>query len=418
MHMIAQIKGTHDFLDLTLYNFIINQARIHLGNACFTEIATPIIEPIELFKRTLGTHTDVISKEMFTIQPHQNSSEQICLRPEATASTTRAFLQHNIQEQPWKVFSHGPMFRYERPQKGRFRQFHQCNIEIIDTPSIMHDVQLLVLLERFFKDNMHLTNYTLFINFLGCVTDRAAYRSLLKTFLAHHKEAICKTCAIRADTNSMRVFDCKHSSCQEIYQNAPFIADHVCELCASDWQTLKEHLSQLSIAYTYNPKLVRGLDYYNKTVFEFSSTDLGAQNAFCGGGRYELAQQCGAKKEVPSIGAAIGIERLILLLEPLQKNLPLPVKPVIHMIMPLSENQQSLALAYAGMLHKNNLCTEINFTGGSIKNMMRHANKIGATYTLLLGENEEETNAITIKNMVTGEQETVAQSKVLEYLKK
>ncbi|MCX5925484.1 MAG: histidine--tRNA ligase [Candidatus Dependentiae bacterium] len=415
--MIAPIKGTHDFLDLTVYNFIIDQARIHLHNACFTEIATPLIEPIDLFKRTLGTHTDVISKEMFTIQPHPNSSEQICLRPEATASTTRAFLQHAIQEQPWKVFSHGPMFRYERPQKGRFRQFHQLNIEIIHTPSTMHDIQLIALLDRFLRDRMGLTNYSLFINCLGCPSDRATYRDILKNFLSQNAAAICDTCSVRADTNSMRIFDCKNSICQEIYNAAPFIADHVCASCAQDWHMLQQQLTVLNIAHTYNPKLVRGLDYYNQTVFEFSSDDLGAQNAFCGGGRYELAQQCGAKKPVPSIGAAIGLERLMLLLEAKKEPLALPVKPASHMIMPLTEKQQLLALMYADQLHVHNLCVEVAFDGASVKNMMRKANKVGATYALLIGDDEQQQHTVTIKNMITGEQKVIASSELIAYLK-
>lgn len=416
--MIAQIKGTHDFLDLTLYNFIVDQARIHLHHACFTEIATPLIEPIELFKRTLGSHTDVISKEMFTIQPHPNSSEQICLRPEATASTTRAFLQHATQEQPWKVFSYGPMFRYERPQKGRFRQFHQFNIEIIDTSSIMHDVQLLLLLERFFHDRMKLNNYTLSLNFLGCAEDRAAYRDVLKIFLANNKDALCSNCLTRSDTNTMRVFDCKQSSCQALYLNAPFIADHLCTSCKTEWHVLQNQLTHFRIPYEYNPKLVRGLDYYNKTVFEFSSNDLGSQNAFCGGGRYELAQQCGAKKPVPSIGAAIGLDRLLLLLEPIKDTLALPSKPAIHVIMPLSDRQQSLALSYTDLLHKNDLCAEALFDSGSIKHMMKKANKIGAAYALLIGDDEQQQHSVTIKNMLTGEQALVPERDIITHLKK
>lgn len=415
--MIHSIKGTHDFLDLTLYNFIIDQARAHFNYAHFIEITTPIIEPIELFKRTLGAHTDVISKEMFTIQQHPNSSENICLRPEATAPTTRAFLAHNIQEQPWKVFSHGPMFRYERPQKGRFRQFHQYNIEIIDSSSILHDVQMLTLLERFFTHRIHLSDYTLSINFLGCPEDRARYRPLLKAFLADHAQEICATCTIRVDTNTMRVFDCKQESCQKLYERAPFIADHLCDDCSSEWAVLQKGIMDLAIPHTYNPKLVRGLDYYNKTVFEFSSSHLGSQSAFCGGGRYELALQLGAPKAIPSIGAAFGIDRLILLLELQKDTLPLPPKPPLHVIIPLSPAQQSLALTYADMLHSHNFSVDLFLESSSIKSMMKKASKLSATYVLLLGDDEQTQHTVTIKNMLTGEQASVPKDQVVEYLK-
>lgn len=416
--MINRIKGTHDFLDLTLYNFIIDKARTHFHHAHFTEIATPLIEPLELFKRTLGTHTDVISKEMFTIQQHPNSTENICLRPEATAPTTRAFLENNIQEQPWKVFSYGPIFRYERPQKGRHRQFHQFNIEVIDSASIMHDVQILTLLERFFKNLMCLIDYTLAINFLGCPKDRARYKIILKNFLLEHTSEICPTCTVRLEANTMRIFDCKQEACQLLYQKAPFIADHLCATCLPEWNQLKQSLTDLSVPYVYNPKLVRGLDYYNKTVFEFSSPHLGAQSAFCGGGRYELAQQCGAPKPVPSIGAAFGIDRLILLLE-LQKDLlPLPPQPPLHVIMPLAPEQQQLALAYADLLHTHNLAVETLLENNSIKSMMKKADKFGATYVLLLGETEQQNHTVTIKNMVSGEQASVSRDQVILHLTK
>jgi len=416
--MINQVKGTHDVLDLTLHNFIIEQARIHMQHAYFTEITTPILESIDLFKRTLGTETDVISKEMFVIEQHPNSSERICLRPEATAPTTRAFLQHGIQQQPWKVFSHGPMFRYERPQKGRYRQFNQFNIEVINAGSIAHDTQMIAMLERFFSERLKLVNYVLFINFLGCSADRAEYKKTLQSFLADNIASICPTCTQRATTNSMRVFDCKNSTCQKLYLNAPFIADHLCQDCISDWQQLKEQLTILSISYAYNPLLVRGLDYYNKTVFEFSSTDLGAQNAFCGGGRYELAQQCGALQPVPSLGAAFGTERLALMLESIVDSLTIKPKPTLHVIIPLSEKQQTLALFCADLLQRHNFCTETLLDNKSVKNMMNKAHKMGATYVFLLGDDEQEKKMVTIKNMLTGKQDTIAQADIISYLKK
>jgi histidyl-tRNA synthetase len=418
--MISRVKGTQDFLDLSLYNFVINQMRAHVIIYHFTEIDTPILEPVELFQRALGTYTDVVSKEMFLIKSaEEEDAEQICLRPEATASVTRAFLEHHVQEKPWQVFSHGPMFRYERPQKGRYRQFHQINLEIIDAHSIAHDAQFITMLDRFFHEKLKLNNYALLINFLGCADDRSVYRDKLKTFLeSPEAQAICKTCIERTDKNIMRIFDCKSEVCQQIYQKAPFIADNLCKTCALEWQQLQEQLSLLSISYAYNPKLVRGLDYYNKTVFEFTSENLGAQNAFCGAGRYELATQLGAKEPIPSIGAAIGIERLLLLLEPMRGQLPIAQPPALHVIMPLSSAQQSLALLLADTLHAHNLCTQTLLEDDSIKSMMRKANKMGAAYALILGDEEQEKKMVTVKHMITGEQEQVTQIELVRYLKK
>jgi histidyl-tRNA synthetase len=416
--MIARVKGTNDFLDLTLYNFFIDRVRHHLTTYHFTEIATPIIEPLDLFKRALGLYTDVVSKEMFAIQPHPNSTDQICLRPEATASTIRAYLENSIQAAPWQVFSYGPMFRYERPQKGRFRQFHQCNIEIINSENIAADAQCIAMLDRFFSEQLQLSNYVLLINFLGCPADRVKYRETLSAFLKTHYASLCATCQVRAENNVMRVFDCKNESCQALYQDAPSIIDHLCTACGAEWQQLQDLLLMLSISFAYNPKLVRGLDYYNKTVFEFSSAELGAQNAFCGGGRYELASLLGGSKPAPSIGAAIGIERVLLLLEPLRDALRIPQQPALQIIMPMTPAQQPLALLLADTLRASGVCVDVLLGGDSIKAMMRTANKVGAQHALILGEAEQKNGTVMIKNMMTGAQEEIAQIKALEWLKK
>jgi len=415
--MISRVKGTRDYLDLTLFNFIIDQARRHLAGYNFTEIATPILEPLELFKRSLGLYTDVVSKEMFVIQPREGSDDQICLRPEETASTIRAFIENGIQVTPWKVFTWGPMFRYERPQKGRYRQFHQLNIEIVGTQSIAQDIQLITLLDRFFHEILTLNNYAILINYLGCQEDRTAYGQKLKTFLDSKAAEMCATCQERKETNTMRVFDCKSPTCQEILTTAPRIADHLCTTCASEWQQLQEQLPLLSVSATYEPNLVRGLDYYNKTVFEFVSGDLGAQNAFCGGGRYELGKALGAREPLPSLGVGIGIERLMMLLEPHVNNLPLPQRPKLHVVMPLSPDQQALAMIVADSLQADGLATDALLEGGSLKSMMRHANRLGAAYVLMIGEEEQKEGFITVKSMIDGKQAQVKQAELLAYLK-
>lgn len=412
------IRGTQDILNLTLFNYVIQKARQHMNLHNFNEISTPILEPIELFKRSLGLHTDVVTKEMFTVTA--SGSEQICLRPEATASTMRAFLSNagNLVT-PWKVFSIGPMFRHERPQKGRFRQFNQISIEIIDAPSISNDGLGITLLERFFQNTLKLDTYALLINFLGCANDRLTFKKTLYSFLEGIKHLLCEQCNERKDKNIMRVFDCKQSTCQEQYRTAPRIAENLCEHCAREWQELKNMLEILSVSYTYAPSLVRGLDYYDKTVFEFVSGTLGAQNTFCGGGRYNhLAEVIDpTSKTYPSFGASIGVERVVLMLEE-NNNLSLPQKAALHVLIPLTEQQHPLALVLADELSTHQITTDILLEPSSLKSMMRKAHKMGARSVILIGENEQQSGIVVIKNMITGTEETIPQNHVVSYLKK
>lgn len=416
MQTISRVKGTQDFTDLSLYTFISSQFEREAQLYHFERIETPILERVELFKRSLGLHTDVVSKEMFLIDT-PDKDEQICLRPEGTASTVRAFLELKPTT-PWKVYSIGPMFRYERPQKGRFRQFHQVNMEIIGSASIAQDAQLITMLDRFFHEKLKLNSYALQINFLGSYEDRANYYEVLRTYLDKVTE-ICPTCIARKERNLMRIFDCKSERCQEVFQHAPKIVDHLSPESKKEWEQLQKDLSLLSVSFSYNPRLVRGLDYYNKTVFEFVSTTLGAQNAFCGGGRYDrLSLELGDSQETPSLGAAIGIERLMLMLEPIKDTLTLPQSAPLYVIMPLSAAQNSVALLIADTLHAANLATDIMLENDSLKSMMRKANKMGAFYALIVGEEEQQQRTVLIKNMMNGEQEQVAQLDLTNYLRR
>jgi len=417
--MISRVKGTQDFIDLSLYEFALHKIRSQLDLYHFTPVVTPILESVELFKRTLGLETDVVSKEMFIIKSvNPDDQEAICLRPEATAPITRAFIEHRIEQLPWKVYTWGPMFRYERPQKGRFRQFHQVSIELIGAQSIGYDAQCITMLDRLFHEQFNLHNYALLINFIGCPEDRAEYKKLVKKILDDNQDKICKLCMDRKEKNILRVFDCKTPTCQELYKKAPYITDHLCQICGQEWAQLQQELTLLSVTYVLSPTLVRGLDYYNKTVFEFVSDSLGAQSAFCAGGRYDsLVSQLGGSPDQPSIGAAIGIERLLLLLEPMQESLNMPQKPAVQAIIPLSKVQEPLALLLADELLAQGICTDIILDGGSIKSLMRKANKMAAAHVLLLGDDEQSANEVTVKNMVTGAQERIAQSKVVAYLK-
>lgn len=424
---MLRVKGTNDFLDMTLYNFVLDQIKKHLSVYCFNEIETPILEHTELFKRTLGLHTDVVNKEMFLIQKHtarpelvegHGESDSICLRPELTASMVRAFVENGVQTTPWKVFTFGSCFRYERPQKGRYRQFHQVSMEIIGSSSVNQDVQMIKMLDRLFHEVLKFNDYALLINSLGCLQDRVKYREKLKKFL-DEQTGLCADCLERKEKNIMRVFDCKVETCQQKYKNAPVIIDNLCPECKAEWESLQKNLELLSVSYQIQPRLVRGLDYYNKTVFEFVSNALGAQNTFCGGGRYDqLVTQIGGKSDQQSIGAAIGFERLMLILEPYKDSLALPQAPKLHALLPLAPEQQMVALMLADELQAVGLCTEVMLEGGSIKNLMNRANKLGATYALLIGDQEQAKNEVTIKNMITGSQETISQAKLIEYLRK
>ncbi len=416
--MVSRVKGTHDFLDLRLFNFITNIIQQQMRIYHFKQIETPILEHTELFKRSLGLQTDVVSKEMFLVG-NQAEPDSLCLRPEATAAMMRAYLEHSQEiVTPWKVFSIGPMFRYERPQKGRFRQFHQATFEVIGSSSVAQDVQLIKMLDRMFQEKFNLDTYALMINFLGCADDRARFRTILYDYVSSVQDALCQNCLIRKEHNLMRVFDCKVETCQEQYRKAPHIADNLCASCEHEWHQVQDALHTLSISFSYSPLLVRGLDYYDKTVFEFSSANLGAQAAFCGGGRYNrLASQLGASPDVPSVGASCGIERLILLLEPMVNSLPLEQEPPLQVIIPMGAEQQSLALLLADELQAQDICVDLFVDDDSMKNKMKRANKMGAAHVLIIGSEEQAQRKVMVKKMVTGQEELVDQVAVADYLK-
>ena len=415
--MISRVKGTQDFLDLTFYNFIIDSTRKHLSKARFTEIATPILEHTELFKRSLGLHTEVVSKEMYTVVTgHEEGDESgICLRPEGTASVMRAFFNNHITERPWKVFSHGPMFRHERPQKGRFRQFHQTTIEILAASSIAHDAELIALLNSLFVDTFQLSDYTLLINFLGSNEDRANYKQALRAYLDEQSFLPEKIHDLK-EKNILRIFDLKDDACKQAVKDAPILTDYLSTASQQEWEQLKALLTSLSIPFIQDPRLVRGLDYYNKTVFEFVSNHLGAQNTFCGGGRYDcLSQVLGEKEIVPSLGAAFGMERIAMLLEDKKNNLALPITQPLQMILPMTDAQQPQALEIAQLLRHNNITCEVSLDTPALKNMLRKADKAGAQHVLILGENEIQEKSVTIKNMVTGNEKKIKIEQLINY---
>jgi len=411
----TRVRGTQDILDLKWYNFLIGVLGKHVECYNFSQIETPILELTSLFVRSLGQETDVVTKEMYVFET--SKGESICLRPEGTAGTMRAYLENSIESKPWKVWSHGPMFRHERPQKGRWRQFTQFNLEVINAESIAHDAYFLKMLDLLFSQKLFLENYVIKLNFLGCSADRDAHRKAMLTFLNKLEQEICATCLMRKEKNLLRIFDCKNEHCQKIYADAPKIIDFLCEECTGEWKQLRELLDHLAVNVVLTPSLVRGLDYYEKTVFEFCSQALGAQNAFCAGGRYELGKALGAKQECPSLGAAIGLGRLQMLLEAVEEKLCIPEKSALHLILPMSQEQQALALLLADTLHKADLCVDVILDGGSMKSMMRKANKMGAASVYILGEDEQRDGTVSVKDMVTGKNVVIKQVEVIDFIK-
>jgi histidyl-tRNA synthetase len=408
--MINKIRGTQDFLDTTSFKYLIKTIEEHLKLYNYRFIMTPILESIDLFQRSLGTSTDVVSKEMYLAYNPQ-ATEKACLRPEGTAGIARAFIENGIQVLPWKVYTFGPMFRYERPQKGRFRQFHQVSIETIGAASFNYDVEIINMLYDLFIRKLNLNNSVLLLNYLGSKDDRLLHREALVEYLLKNQSLICNTCLDRTQKNPLRVFDCKNEACQQIYKDAPLITNYLSELSKYEWREVQNNLNLLSVNFIHEPRLVRGLDYYNKTVFEFVSTDLGAQATYCGGGRYDgLISELKPNDFQPALGAGIGIERLLMLIEP-----PV-IKNDLIIVLPLSQAQHALALMFTDELRAKNLNCEIFFDGSSIKSMMRKADKSGAVFAIIFGDDEQATQTVTIKNLVNSESIKLLQNNGIDFL--
>lgn len=415
--MFPRIKGTQDILDYRLIEGVLQIIDRHLKNYNFAQISTPILESVSLFERGLGVATDVVSKEMFIVQS-KSDREQICLRPEITAGTVRAFIeQQGSLVLPWKVFSYGPAFRYERPQKGRLRQFHQVSIESLGTAIVAYDAFFISMLSNLFSEKLAIEHCVLQINFLGQLEDREIFKTHLYAFLSEHDAILCETCKQRKESNILRIFDCKVEACGNLYKNAPKITDYLTPASQAEWQMVQDQLLQLSVTFVHNPYLVRGLDYYNKTVFEFIGLALGAQNTFCGGGRYDtLAQQLGSKEQIPAFGAGIGMERLLIVLEGQEEKFSAKRSSLVC-IVPCAEEQNGTALLIADSLQAAGVCVDVLLDVASLKSKLRKADKLQATYAVVIGEQEQAENFVMVKNMMTGKDEKVSQADLENYFK-
>ena len=404
---ITRPNGTEDILpkNINKWYSVENAARNVAESFGFKEIRIPTFENTDLFLRSVGETTDVVQKEMYTVMAKET---KFTLRPEGTAGTIRALLQNGLLNEalPQKVFYILSCFRHERPQAGRLREFHQFGLEMVGSKSARADAEVICLAKTLF-DKLGLKNIELNINSIGCPTCRKKYHEALRAFFADRKEELCDTCKSRLEKNPMRILDCKSPVCQEIAKDAPVITDYLCEECSTHFEDLKKYLTSLGIAYSINPKIVRGLDYYTKTVFEFVTTEIGAQGTVCGGGRYDgLVEELGGKP-TPSLGFAMGIERILLLMEKQGAEF-LPEKELDLYIAPMDESAVTKAMQLAREAREAGYTVEYDLMERGLKAQMKYADKKGAAFTMVLGENELNSGTAKLKNMQTGEQTEIS----------
>ncbi len=412
MENIQAVRGMSDILphQVGWWQRVEKTAREVLESFGYCEIRTPVAEKLELFARSIGESTDIVEKEMYSFQ--DRNGEWLALRPEATASVVRSYVQHSLHTDSSlrKLYEIGPMFRHERPQKGRYRQFHQIDAEVFGTDSPMCDAEMMHML-GLLTDRIGISGVVLNINTLGCPECRQTYREVLKEYLTAKGDQFCEDCLRRRETNPLRVFDCKVEKCQGLLQSAPMLIDYICEGCRVHFDAVKDYLAKLGTPYVVNPRIVRGLDYYMRTTFEVISNRLGSQNAIGGGGRYNgLVRDLGGP-DVPAIGFAIGMERLIMLLQQEQREV---VRTPKFFIAGLGEQPHESAFLIAQQLRGRGLEVEMDYEGRSLKSQMRRADKSGARYVLILGEDELMRNQIQLRDMRTKNQSVLPLNDVVE----
>ena len=401
---IQALKGFKDILpgEVELWKYVEDTARDVFQRFNFSEIRLPILEKTELFARSIGEATDIVEKEMYTFV-----DKQVTMRPEATASLLRAYIEHGlyVQKPVQRLFTIGPMFRHERPQKGRLRQFHQMDIEILGSGNPLVDAELMAMAAMLFSELG--ISVSLELNSLGCPQCRPAYRVQLLSFIKDRLDALCEDCKRRSSTNPMRVLDCKKSNCREQVEQAPSILEHLCDDCKTHFTGVQSGLQQLNVDYSLNKFMVRGLDYYCRTTFEFTTTDLGSQSAVCAGGRYDgLIEKLGGPKKGPGIGFAIGIERLVLLLLQ-QEKVFAEGSDLDLFVIGLGEKGEQLSYGLVHEMRKQRRSVAMDHEGRSLKSQMKQANKADAKYVLIIGDNEIERGKGVLKNMVTQQQQDV-----------
>ncbi len=398
------IKGTKDVLPKDVHkNQYIEATALDVASKFgYKEIRTPVFEHTELFQRGVGDTTDVVQKEMYTFD--DKGGRSITLRPEGTAGAVRSFLENGLCNEalPQKVCYLTSCYRYEKPQAGRLREFHQFGVECFGTASPLADAEIIALAKSIF-DTLGVRDLSLEINSIGCPKCRAEYHKALKEYFASRRDELCDTCKGRLDRNPMRILDCKSPICHEIAQGAPVVIDYLCDECKEHFEKVQKYLDAQNIEYKINPQIVRGLDYYTKTVFEFVSNSIGAQGTVCGGGRYDgLVEELGGQ-HTASLGFAMGLERLMLLMEAQGCEFPQAEKPDLF-IVALGEKATLKALEIAKDMREEGFSALLDLNQRSIRAQMKYADKLGAKFNVVIGDNEVENKIAKLKNMQTGEE--------------
>ncbi len=411
-------RGTKDIVPAEAYkwNYLEGKFRDLCKLYGYEEIRTPIFEHTELFKRGVGDTTDIVQKEMYTFK--DRGDRDLTLKPEGTAGVIRAFIENKMyaETQPTKLFYITPCFRYERPQSGRQRQFHQFGVEALgsDTPSL--DAEVISLAMQFLGE-AGLKDLTVSINSVGCPVCREEYNQLLKDYLAAKADVLCDLCNDRRDKNPMRVIDCKNETCQANIVDIPLMADHLCENCKDHFSQLKLYLDEMNINYVVDKKIVRGLDYYKRTAFEIISNDLGAQSTVCGGGRYDgLVEQIGGPSGYSGIGFGLGAERLLLTLEANGVEIGNPNHTDIFVVT-IGDKAKLKSFSILKDLRDNHISADKDHLDRSLKAQFKYSNKINAKYTIVIGDDELDKDEATLKNMETGDQKLIKISELVEELR-
>ncbi|MGN0458024.1 MAG: histidine--tRNA ligase [Eubacterium sp.] len=397
------IKGTKDALPSEIYkNQYIEATCLSVAeNFGYKELRTPVFEHTELFQRGVGDTTDVVQKEMYTFD--DKGGRSITLRPEGTAGAVRSFLENGLCNEtlPQKICYLTSCYRYEKPQAGRLREFHQFGIECFGATSPLADAEMISLAKQVF-DELGVKDLHLEINSIGCPTCRAEYHKALKEYFASRQDELCDTCKDRLDRNPMRILDCKSPVCSEIAQGAPVVLDYLCDECREHFDKVKEYLDTLNIEYKVNPQIVRGLDYYTKTVFEFVADSIGAQGTVCGGGRYDgLVEEIGGQR-TPSLGFGMGLERLQLVMEAQGCEFPEPSKPDLF-IVALGDKATLKAIEIAKDMRDEGFSVLYDLNGRSLRAQMKYADKVGAKFNVVIGDNEVDNKLAVLKDMATGD---------------
>jgi len=413
--MITKPPGIEDIFPdkIEKWNHVLQTAKNIFALYNFKEIIIPILEFTEVFSRGLGTSTDIVSKEMFSFQ--DRGQRDLTLRPEGTASVVRAFVENGEYNRLAlnKFFYYGPMFRAEKPQKGRLRQFNQFGAEVFGSLDPFYDFEIISLI-NFISQKIKIPTYTILLNSIGCLKCRPEFIKNLSSYYKQHQQELCPDCQKRLESNPLRLLDCKNKSCQNLKKDAPKINRFICKECQVHYQTVKKYLSEQKISYKEDPCLVRGLDYYTKTTFEFITDQLGGQNAFAAGGRYDNLVEQFQGQPTPAVGFAAGLERILLLID----DQHIPQTSLDVFIIHNGDKSLEIALKILDLLRKNNFKVDLDPSHNNFKPQFKKADREKSKFALIIGEEEIKTKTFSLKNLQSGQQESVETDKIIDYLKK